>query len=1227
MKKLLRFAGVALLALTIGVFGCGDDDDPVAPVTPVTPVAPPVPPPAPIVGTVSGTVSVEGSGLAGVTVNLSGAASQSAATGSSGGYSFANVPAGTHSVQISGAPAEVDFASTATAVTIATSGQTATADFSGTYIRESTITGSVTAGGEGVVATVTATGEGMLTDEEPAIGSSDTDGDFELTGLRAGTHMVTISDFGDIEFVVSSRAVTVGVGQSASVAFIAEAVPVTTGSITGQVVTAAGVGIVATVTAVGTGEDGATVAGSSDTEGDYELPGVEAGDYTVTISDFGDHEFTVSSRAVTVVAGQSSSVTFVAGPEPEVTTGSITGQVVTAAGVGIVATVTAVGTGEDGVTVAGSSDTEGDYELPGVEAGDYTVTISDFGDHEFAVSSRAVTVVAGQSSSVAFVAEDGPTTGTRVSIIITEVTGDEGDDKISGRVTATIDVERGEFEKIALYVDGEEVDAQLFGLGSAPAEEPALAAAQQSGVLFRLSFDSGEYDDEGVVTYPNEAYEIVAGVTLQGSTEEFYSNRMEVEFKNSSFVLASVKGLGDGERNSSTGQVWHGGPDLSVKISALAVSYSSGAAVSSVTLLPFCDDDAATDSEAPFEFPVDCDGFQSEGDGTTPMFNVGGAEIASKGGKVYLDFKAPDAPHFQPNPNKRELGWVNADVGFTAEYEDKKGKRDGWLIYHHDDNVDNAADDGVGEYTPRIRFAEAGADKKVGGALDAAFWTQLVLPPALAGKSSKANAYCVVVSAVDMLGNESKLPDADDDCVSAADYDADNPDKSAGLLAGVDLQEPTIAFSPQSPKENAATMENFQVQLADEGSGIRVDSPPLTASVTLRDKDGDEEIEDLEISVSLPLATTVGLPDGVGYYTFTALSLDKAGNKSVQMVRTAVHDTKAPELGLIVGGYAKGAYSLTATLTDDLSIKHYWAEAFDIITGVSTTPVLILPREGSVAVDDYDSADLTQSRLTSPPLTMEVFRALQAGGPGDDPESLISIQVVATDHGGNHDMARSEQSGTETTSLDRFGVQTALENLAVGEDENEFDDEDLTYSRDQVFQTSGVTDEENDADVLALRATILGTVGYTVAKDAVLGDDPDTDDAVEEDHVVTAAVMGVEGLKTNPVSRVDFYVAVDLKDVSEANMTSRVPPAPNGFGDDALLFIGSTDAAGARGFDDEGTPSLEYFWDLDMSGADLLELVDGDETTNDATRYTFVAFFVNSAGVAISATVIEGVEK
>ena len=50
MKKFVRFAGVALLALTISVASCGGDDDPV---TPVAPPAPPPPPPPPLVVTMS----------------------------------------------------------------------------------------------------------------------------------------------------------------------------------------------------------------------------------------------------------------------------------------------------------------------------------------------------------------------------------------------------------------------------------------------------------------------------------------------------------------------------------------------------------------------------------------------------------------------------------------------------------------------------------------------------------------------------------------------------------------------------------------------------------------------------------------------------------------------------------------------------------------------------------------------------------------------------------------------------------------------------------------------------------------------------------------------------------------------------------------------------------------------------------------------------------------------
>ena len=80
--KLLRFAAIALLA-AIPMTACDDDDG--GGVTP---------PPVVIVGTVSGTVSVEGTGLAGVTVNLVGAASQSATTGAGGTYFLRQRPRG-----------------------------------------------------------------------------------------------------------------------------------------------------------------------------------------------------------------------------------------------------------------------------------------------------------------------------------------------------------------------------------------------------------------------------------------------------------------------------------------------------------------------------------------------------------------------------------------------------------------------------------------------------------------------------------------------------------------------------------------------------------------------------------------------------------------------------------------------------------------------------------------------------------------------------------------------------------------------------------------------------------------------------------------------------------------------------------------------------------------------------------------------------------------------------
>ena len=71
---------------------------------------------------------------------------------------------------------------------------------------------------------------------------------------------------------------------------------------------------------------------------------------------------------------------------------------------------------------------------------------------------------------------------------------------------------------------------------------------------------------------------------------------------------------------------------------------------------------------------------------------------------------------------------------------------------------------------------------------------------------------------------------------------------------------------------------------------------------------------------------------------------DKAGNISDEATRTALHDVDDPGASTLVGDYddeKEGQFSMVATVTDNLSIKAYWAEARFVATanlGTSKDP-------------------------------------------------------------------------------------------------------------------------------------------------------------------------------------------------------------------------------------------------------------------------------------------------
>jgi hypothetical protein len=195
-RKLLATSGLALLAVLSAA--CGESTDP------------------PIIGAIQGTVTVEGTGLDGVTVTLSGGGAGTATTSGGGDYSFPNLEAGNYTVAISGFPADVQFGQTSGTTTVATAGRAQVVDFGGDYIRTASVNGTISVNDMGI--------EGVsvsLSGTEAASGSTGADGTFNVGNLRMGSYTVAISGYDDRRYVFdpTSQATSVALGGSATVDF------------------------------------------------------------------------------------------------------------------------------------------------------------------------------------------------------------------------------------------------------------------------------------------------------------------------------------------------------------------------------------------------------------------------------------------------------------------------------------------------------------------------------------------------------------------------------------------------------------------------------------------------------------------------------------------------------------------------------------------------------------------------------------------------------------------------------------------------------------------------------------------------------------------------------------------------------------------------------------------------------------------------------------------------
>ncbi|MYG36126.1 MAG: hypothetical protein F4205_11595 [Gemmatimonadetes bacterium] len=350
--------------------------------------------PSPEPCTITGQVSIERVGIAGVSVTLS--TGHSTATNANGHFRFDNIEGGSITITISGPliPPDATFDRTPTTTTVTCVGAIVV-NFAGSYIRTARILGTVTIDNMALPGVTV-----VLAGTFHSVATTGDDGAFGFTDLRAGSYTIEMLTSGfdtdEIRFPSTRSGFTLGVGEVKVVSF--DGTYLRTAGIRGRVSTEGG-GLDGVKVSVTGGEDDANLTMATDSTGHYAFSRLRAGGYVVAISDYGtdDYGFEADSQNVTVTLRETATVDFEGIP---LRTSSITGLV----------SVDGWGLDRVRVVLSGAAEAEtrttadGQYVFGGLPAGDYTVAISRFDEdaYTFSTTSKHVALARDEAKIVSF---------------------------------------------------------------------------------------------------------------------------------------------------------------------------------------------------------------------------------------------------------------------------------------------------------------------------------------------------------------------------------------------------------------------------------------------------------------------------------------------------------------------------------------------------------------------------------------------------------------------------------------------------------------------------------------------------------------------------------------------------------------------------------------------------------------------------------------------------------
>ncbi len=265
-RLLLLLAAIPMISLL--VTSCGDTDTPQS-------------------SSISGQVSIGGTGLSDVTMILSGAASATVATDASGNYTFSGLANGSYTVTPT--KSSLSFSPINSSQTVRGADISAV-NFTATAIPTSRVSGTVTSAGS-ALAGVTM----MLSGAGSATATTDASGNYTFNGVANGNYTITPGSTG-FAFSPASSAQTVSGLDITAVNF--SAAPVSTFSIFGTV-SSGGSGLSDVVMIL---SGAGSAAATTDANGNYIFSGLANGSYTITPGKAG-FTFSPTSSSQTVSGG------------------------------------------------------------------------------------------------------------------------------------------------------------------------------------------------------------------------------------------------------------------------------------------------------------------------------------------------------------------------------------------------------------------------------------------------------------------------------------------------------------------------------------------------------------------------------------------------------------------------------------------------------------------------------------------------------------------------------------------------------------------------------------------------------------------------------------------------------------------------------------------------------------------------------------------------------------